>query len=284
MSGQQVSGAWAGVGGFKGSADLSTFTVTLNMPSAGFKGTVKLTSNAAHHFACNSTTDPYFSSAIPSGTKLTDAEALLYTQLGWAITTPGTYTDSSLCYLAIMFSAGATSHVDMTINGTKLHFTGLGYHDASWLPQPFNAAVSTWYFGQAQVGEYDISCASVTPTNSTKILNIGYLSHRGIVLQNQCSIDGTKQTDRSSISPYGLQNDTVAGGINVPTGFIVEYILANGEKFKFNLSSVGGAQNPDQNVYHRWAGKATGGKVGENKAFGLAVFEWLNPGLENYNP
>jgi hypothetical protein len=90
-SGQEVTGTWAGAGGFKGSADLSTFTVMINAPSAGFEGTVKFKSNAAPHFGCNSTTEPYFSSAIPSGTKLSDAESLLYTQLGWATTIPGTY-------------------------------------------------------------------------------------------------------------------------------------------------------------------------------------------------
>jgi len=229
------------------------------------QGLCGLVSNAAHHFGCNSTTDPYFTSAIPSGTNLSDAESLLYTQLGWATTMPG-----------------AVSDVDMTIHGTKLQFTGLGYHDANWLPQAFNAAVSTWSFGQAQVGEYDFSYISITPTNSTKILNTGYLSRGGVVLQNQCSLDGTKETDYSIISPYGLENDTVAGGLSIPTGFIIEYVLANGETLKFNLSSVGGAQNPDQNVYHRWVGTATGGKVGESPSSGLTVFEWLNPGLVKY--
>jgi hypothetical protein len=90
-SGQEVTGIWDGAGGFKGSADFSTFTVTFNASSAGFVGTVELRSNAVHHFGCNSTTDPYFSSAIPSGTKLSDAESLLYTQLGWATTEPGKY-------------------------------------------------------------------------------------------------------------------------------------------------------------------------------------------------
>jgi len=266
-TGQEVMGTWSGAGSFKGSADLSTFTVTINAPSAGFEGTVKFKSNAAHHFGCNSTTDPYFSSVIPSGTKLSDAESLLYTQLGWATTIPGGGSD-----------------VDMLIKGTRLQFHGLGYHDANWSPQPLNAAVSTWYFGQAQVGEYDLSYISVTPTNSTKILNTGYLSRGGIVLQNQCSLDGTKQNDRSIITPYGLQNDTVAGGLNVPTGFLIDYVLANGAKFTFNLSSVSGAQNPDQNVYHRWVGTATGGKVGEKPSSGLTVFEWLNPGMVNYSP
>lgn len=170
----------------------------------------------------------------------------------------------------------------MTINGTQLQFTGLGYHDANWSPQPLNAAVSSWYFGSATVGEYDLSYISVTPTNSTKILNTGYLSRNGIVLQNQCSLQGTKKNDHSVITPYGSANDTISGGVNVPMGFIIDYILSNGERFSFNLSSIVGSQNPDSIAYHRWVGLATGGKVGESLSSGQTVFEWLNPGLTTY--
>lgn len=264
-NGQEVTGAWPGAGSFKGSSDLSTFAIQINAPSVGIEGTLTLTSDNAHHYGCNSTTDPYFGSVIPSGAELNDAETLLFTQLGWATTVPG-----------------AVSSVDMTINGTQLKFTGQGYHDANWSPQPINTAVSSWYFGTATVGPYDLSYISVTPTNSTKILNTGYLSRNGVVLQNQCSLDGTKTNDHSIITPYGQVNDTAAGGVSIPTGFIVEYILANGEAFSFNLSSVAGAQNPDSLPYHRWNGLASGGRVGDSVSSGLTVFEWLNPGLVTY--
>lgn len=171
----------------------------------------------------------------------------------------------------------------MKINGTKLQFKGQGYHDANWAPTPLNAAVSTWYFGSATVGEYDLSYTSVTPVNSTKILSTGYLSRNGVILQNQCGLLGAKQTDSSAVTPYGLQNDTVAGGVSVPTGYLIDYVLANGEKFQFNLSSIAGAQNPDSIAYHRWVGRATGGKVGDEPSSGLTVFEWLNPGLVVYS-
>lgn len=88
-SGQAVNGTWGGAGSFQGSPDLSTFTVNINSPAVGIQGSLKLTSNGAHHFGCNSTSDAYFSSAIPHGTSLSAAEKLLYTQVGWAITVPG---------------------------------------------------------------------------------------------------------------------------------------------------------------------------------------------------
>ena len=171
----------------------------------------------------------------------------------------------------------------MTINGTQLVFSGFGYHDANWSPVPLNDAVSTWFFGSAQIGPYDLSYISVTPTNSTKVLNTGYLSRHGVVLQNQCSLNGTKSNDLSIITPYGLEHDAAAG-VDVPTGFVIEYILANDEHFVFNLTSVNRAQNPDQNAYHRWVGTGEGGKVGEKASVGLTVFEWLNPGLTAYAP
>ncbi|KAJ7112980.1 hypothetical protein C8R44DRAFT_882021 [Mycena epipterygia] len=265
VAGEEVTGTWGGAGGFKGSPDLSTFTITLDAPEYGFEGTIKLTSNAPHHFGCNTTTDAYFTTLVPPGAMLSDAENVLFTQLGWAPTIPG-----------------AVSQVDMTINGAKLRFTGQGYHDSNWSPAPLNAVVSSWYFGTAQVGPYDLSYISVAPANSTKILNTGYLSRNGVTLQNQCSLDGTKTKDHSIITPYGLEHDAVSG-VDVPTGYIIEYILVNGEHFKFNLSSIAGAQNPDQNVYHRWVGRATGGKVGDAPETGLTVFEWLNPGLVTYS-
>ncbi|KAJ7480409.1 hypothetical protein B0H11DRAFT_2157889 [Mycena galericulata] len=255
-----------GAGGFKGSPDLSTFTITLDALEYGFKGTVKLTSNAPHHFGCNTTTNPYFASVVPIDAILSEAETVLFTQLGWATIIPG-----------------AVSQVDMTINDAPLRFTGQGYHDSNWSPVPLNAAVSSWFFGTAQVGDYDLSYISVTPADSTNILNTGYLSCNGVTLQNQCSLEGSKATDHSIITPYGLEHDAVAG-VDVPTGYIIQYILANGVQFEFNLSSIAGAQNPDQNVYHRWVGRATGGKVGEPPQSGLTVFEWLNPGLTIYSP
>ncbi|KAJ7199681.1 hypothetical protein GGX14DRAFT_661702 [Mycena pura] len=268
-SGQDVAGTWDGAGSFEGSADLRTFTAKFDAPALGFVGTVTLKTNAngaAHHFGCNTTSDPYFSSAVPAGAVLSDAETVLFKQLGWATTLPG-----------------AISEVNMLINGTPLKFTGQGYHDANFLPKPLNLVVSTWFFGSATVGEYDLSYVKAQAANSSKVLSTGYLAKNGVVLQNQCSVLGAKNTDVSQVTPYGLEHDAVAG-VDAPTGFIIEYILRDGEHYRFNLSSIGGAQNPDQSIYHRWVGGAAGGKVGDEPQHGLTVFEWLNPGLVPYNP
>ncbi|KAI0264216.1 hypothetical protein BC834DRAFT_924739 [Gloeopeniophorella convolvens] len=257
--GQAVTGLWPGAGSFQLSSDLSTFTVQLNAP--GLTGAVTLKTNNAHHFGCDTTSTPYFSSAVSGITNLSAAENILFNQLGWATTIPG-----------------GTASVSAMVDGSPLVFEGSGYHDANWAPVPLNEAVSTWYFGSAQVGPYDLSFVSATALGSSRPLNTGYLSSSGTVLQNQCSVEGTKSVDISKLTPYG---SAVQAGVTVPAGFILEYTLQDGSEVTFNLSARGA--NPGQNIYHRWLGTATGGKPGENFE-GAANFEWLNPALVPYVP
>lgn len=179
---------------------------------------------------------------------------------------------------------GGTAVVDVVVDGVPLQFTGDGYHDANWAPEPLNNIVSTWYFGSGQVGPYDFSYVSATPvsTNSPSplTLNTGYLSIDGVILQNQCSVEGTKTNDISMITPYGSVEDN---GLTVPAGYVLEFVLGDGETYSFNLSSSG--QNPDQSIYHRWVGTTVGGNVAnEEQLEGSTVFEWLNPGLVVYTP
>lgn len=174
--------------------------------------------------------------------------------------------------------------MDVVVDGIPLQFTGDGYHDANWAPEPLNNIVSTWYFGSGQVGPYDFSYVSATPvsTNSPSplTLNTGYLSIDGVILQNQCSVEGTKTKDISTITPYGSVEDN---GLTIPAGYVLEFVLGDGETYSFNLSSSG--QNPDQSIYHRWVGTVVGGNVAsEEQLEGSTVFEWLNPGLVVYTP
>ena len=182
---------------------------------------------------------------------------------------------------------GGKATVNLIVNGSPLQFTGLGYHDANWAPVPLNKIVTSWYFGSAQIGPYDFSYTwAQTIGNNSRALNTGFLSRDGVILQNQCSVDKTKTKDISIVTPYGLT--TAPGGLSVPTGYIIKYILANGEVFSFNLTAAGA--NPDISVYHRWLGAGVGGKVigadGRTTETykGLAVFEWLNPGMNTYTP
>ncbi|KZT00073.1 uncharacterized protein LAESUDRAFT_764941 [Laetiporus sulphureus 93-53] len=258
-----VHGSWGEVGSFHVDEDLSSFTATISAPAFGVSGTIQLQSNAVHHFACNSTVDAYFDSAMSSDLQLNTAEEILFEQLGWATTIPG-----------------GTAHVNLSIDGTAFDIIGNGYHDANWSPVPLNEVVSSWYFLQAQVGPFDMSGILAVPLNSTRNLSTGYLSESGVILQNQCSLAGSRTTDFSNITTYGSYHDSTSN-VTLPTGFILSYITANGDEYAFNLTSLG--QNPDETIYHRWIGTASGGEVGGAQYTGTTVFEWLNPGLNIYD-
>ncbi|TBU41439.1 hypothetical protein BD309DRAFT_1041836 [Dichomitus squalens] len=232
-SGNAVHGSWPGAGSFDNSADLSTFTVTLDSPSV--KGTITINSNAPHHYGCNTTTDPA-------------NEDEFYTKLGWATSQPG----------------GAAS-VSVVLDGTPFEFDGQGYHDANWM---------------TQVGPYDLSAVWSHITGSRREFTTGFLQADGVILQNQCSVEGAKADDFSKLTPWGLKYDEPSG-VNVFEGFILEYTLANGDLYRFILT--GQSLVLDQPIYHRWVGSAVGGMVGGEQYEGTTMYDWLNPSLTPYN-
>ncbi|RPD54042.1 hypothetical protein L227DRAFT_604267 [Lentinus tigrinus ALCF2SS1-6] len=258
-SGGVISGNWNGAGSFTNS--LSKFTLTLDSPEV--TGTLSITSNAPHHFGCNTTAGPYFTSAIPSGASLNAAEEIFYNQLGWATSQPG-----------------GSASVDVTLDGTRFKFHGQGYHDANWMPQPIDKFIDDWYFLDAQVGPFDLSAVWAKISGATREFTTGFLQRDGVILQNQCSVLGSKTDDFVTITPYGLGFDEPSG-VNVMKGFILEYTLADGDEYRFNVS--GESLVLDQSIYHRWVGPAVGGRVGGKQYSGIVMYDWLNPSLTPYN-
>ncbi|PCH37110.1 hypothetical protein WOLCODRAFT_146536 [Wolfiporia cocos MD-104 SS10] len=263
-SGEDVTGHWGDAGSFSVTDNLSSFTAKINSSALGVTGNITMTSRAPYHFPCNGTNSPYFDSAVPSNTSLTPAEQYLFDKLGWTTTIPG-----------------GNATVSLDINGTLLQFAGSAYHDANWLPAPLNEVVNNWYFVNAAVGPFDLSGVLATAINSTRQLSTGFLAESGVILQNQCSLAGSKPVDNSTITLYGETYD-LETGVNLQTGLIISYALENGDEYSFNLTSL--VQNPDQIIYHRWIGTASGGKIGGTQYEGMTVFEWLNPGLNTYTP
>ncbi|KAH8078740.1 hypothetical protein BXZ70DRAFT_1012718 [Cristinia sonorae] len=251
--GEEVTGTWGSIARFHASRDLKTFDMKFTHPQ--ISGTVVFKANNAPHYACNSTSSPTFTS-VSKGLTLSESEEVLFNQLGWIATTPG-----------------SAAKVDLTVKGAPLKFVGNGYHDHNFTPLPINALVSSWYCGNARVGPYDMSFVLVKPRdNSTNILTTGYLSRNGVVLQNQCSINGTKSRDFSLTTPYGAKTEA---GVVVPEGYIVDYVLHNGEKFSFNLTSYDA--NPKRASYLRWVGNIVGGSVSKGEKFtGATMLELIS--------
>ncbi|KAJ3776624.1 hypothetical protein FB446DRAFT_273736 [Lentinula raphanica] len=261
-AGNAVTGTWGTVGAFELSSDMKTMAVTFDAPDApyGISGSMKFKSNRENHYGCNVTDSPYFGHAKPNHT-LSNNEQVFFDQLGWAVSIPGGSVD-----------------VDVTINGTRLQFTGNGYHDQNWMPLALNEFISSWYFGFAEIGPYTLSYVSATPLNSSITFNTGYLATDQAVLQNQCSVAGSRTTDVSIIRPVGEMagaEDTIA-----PSSWTLSYVIDDGTEYEFNLVPTG--VNPSMAVYQRWTGSISGGKKGETSYEGVATFEWLNPGLNVY--
>ncbi|KAH9950183.1 hypothetical protein B0H21DRAFT_706391 [Amylocystis lapponica] len=265
--GQNVVGTWGTSGLFVTASNTSHHSIFVNASEHGVLGSLMMLSNAPHHYGCNSSTDPHFSSALsalPQGTTLSPGEEIAYNQFGWAN--------------AI---SGSSASVNFVVNGEPLAFSGHGYHDGKFGTQPLNTFVDSWYWLNAQVGPYDVVVSRQLPTNATRELTTGYLARSGVVLQNQCSIQGTRGQDASTLTPYGAALDS-GNNATVPQGFVVEYTLEDGQQYSFNVTGL--VQNPSTAVYRRWVGTVSGGAVGETQYEGTSVFEWLNPGMNASTP
>ncbi|KAJ7590315.1 hypothetical protein C8J56DRAFT_826243 [Mycena floridula] len=262
--GQGVVGVWNPIASFQLSSDLSTMTVKFTAEQ--LTGTLLLKSNAAHHFGCNVTDTPYFDGLFSSGKELSESETTLFKDLGWATTIPG-----------------GIGEVDVVINGSRLRYTGSAYHDANWAHSTLNDFIDYWYFGYAEIGPYSFSFVRAGPLQSTLALNTGYLNKKGVVLQNQCSVDGSKTSDVSIIAPYGtvVEEDT---GSTVPSAFNISFVLADATKITFNFDIID--ENPRISVYHRFMAKITGGIEGDaaDQVEGYGVVEWLNPSIRPVYP
>jgi hypothetical protein len=104
----------------------------LKFDAAGIKGTVRL----------EATTPP---ARIGTGHLLfEDGAANQY--LGWIVGVPS-----------------GKAEVDCTIDGYALKGTGSGYHDHNWGDRPLGSALHHWYWGRAEVGDFTLIFANMTP-------------------------------------------------------------------------------------------------------------------------
>lgn len=264
-AGTETYGTWDGAGTFV-SAPGRYYDMTF--ASADITGSISLTvSGAPNHFACNTTTSPFFSSIAPGS--LSADDQVLFNNLGWAVSAP----------------AGRVA-VSLTVDGTPLMFTGTGYHDQNFISVSdlFGDVITQWFFGTAQVGPYVFSYLETQTFGSSNVVTTGFLARDGVVLQNQCSLASSSSTqppNTSKLSRFGVIRSE-ASGVDVPAGYTITYTLSDGEQFIFNLTET--TEVLDLPVYHRSIVPVTGGKVGESPSEGVVLFEWLNPGVNVYTP
>ncbi|KAK5999052.1 hypothetical protein PT974_01439 [Cladobotryum mycophilum] len=221
-SGEAVSGNWGGLGTFSMSGDRKHLAVTFNNSQHGLTGTITFNNlGTPAHGPCSDSTKvaPYFT-PLASGKTLNANEALLYQKTGWAISMPR-----------------AATVVDLTIDGSHLFLdNAIGYHDHNWAPVGLDKFAYTWLTGQGSCGPFDLTYLEVQALGSKRSGDIlkGFLAYNGKYLQNECSLYGDKKVDTLSVELTGQTTDSVTKQ-QVPTGLTLDYTLANGTHYVFNL-------------------------------------------------
>ncbi|KAL7940071.1 hypothetical protein V8C42DRAFT_302521 [Trichoderma barbatum] len=265
--GQAVYGNWGDVGTFDLSGDRKSLVLKFDNAANGLTGTVifKNLGTAAHGPCSDSTTAPPFFSSLSQGQSLNPSEKTLYEGIGWASTMPR-----------------GSVLVDITVHGSQLYIEdAVGYHDKNWGPKGLDKFAYTWLTGQGSCGPFDLNYLEVQALGSPRSADIikGFLAYNNKYLQNRCYVYGDERPNTVEISLNGQTTDEVTGQ-QVPTGLVLEYTLANGTQFVFDLHHT--ISVPSTPFYHRWRVGGKGGRVGGPQYDCQLIGEWLNPGQAIY--
>ncbi|KAH9207554.1 hypothetical protein DL95DRAFT_482702 [Leptodontidium sp. 2 PMI_412] len=235
--GQGASGVWRNSGfSFDGEDDLSRYTVTIDNPVLGVKGTLVLDSVAPAHYPC----DP-----LGAGANLEVSP-----HIGWANAIP---------------DANATA--DFTVSGRKLQFDGYGYHDKNWADQPFAANVHSWYWGHGRLGPYSIVWFDVVGADGNEYIS-SYAALNGQIIATSCSPGSirVRPTGRNSQYPPVITSGN-------PDGFRIDLDLgaAHGGMLSVNVTTKLAVS--DVILYTRWIGTMQGSVSGGPVYNGIALYE-----------
>jgi hypothetical protein len=218
---------------WSGSPDMDRYVLRLNMPDQGIAGLIEYNSVAPAHTAC--------------GTNTFNSSLFYSPALYWKNPIPD-----------------ALAKVDLTINGTKLQFTGRGYYDGAFGPQSFVTNLSFWNWGHVTLGEYSIVFASLTHLDNT-ISATGYIAKGGHLLDVFCD-DG----ERIKVTSIGTGDansvDSQSQGYEV---------MINSTKVGTFMLTTSSTTQTLSAPYSRWIGNAVGGLIGEESSTGVAVWELM---------
>ncbi|KAK7042340.1 hypothetical protein R3P38DRAFT_3448220 [Favolaschia claudopus] len=164
------SGEWDGTG-IKWSGQTSGYTVIIDSPIAGVKGSITFQPVAPAHLPC---------APVQAGETLEVAP-----HIGWSNAIP----DSK-------------ASVNLVINGTSLAFEGIGYHDKNWSDEPFFAHVASWYWGHAHVGPYSLVWFDFLDLTGKEFVS-AYVAQDGKIVTATCAADSI------SVRPTGSGNGSM---------------------------------------------------------------------------
>ncbi|KAJ6548789.1 hypothetical protein B0H19DRAFT_1031982 [Mycena capillaripes] len=195
------SGDWHG-SGFKWAAShtgTSSYTIFIDAAEIGVQGTIKFHSVAPPHYPC--------------GPMVAGQNMEVGPRIGWANAVPD-----------------ATTTVDLVVKGTKLAFTGVGYHDKNWSDQIFTSNVASWYWGHGRVGPYSIVWFDFLALNGTEYLS-AYAAKDGEIIAASCDSNSIR------VRPIG-QNATYPPVLSTgtPSGYHVTLDLKDAGTLEVDVS------------------------------------------------
>ncbi|KAI0083469.1 hypothetical protein BDY19DRAFT_660322 [Irpex rosettiformis] len=185
------SALWAGT------LDLSAYTLQFNAPQSGITGNVTMFSTAPAHLPCAPT-----SAGAGQSLKLGDT-------LGWFNAIPD-----------------STAYVNLDMNGTRVQFSGHGYHDKNWGSVPVSDTTRFWYWGHANVGPYSVVWFIYTGLDG-KEGSSGYIAHNGQIMSLACGSTQVRPTGK------GVEFPPTPADRSPVTGFSISIDVGSQGKFQF---------------------------------------------------
>jgi hypothetical protein len=212
------------------------YVVTIDTPGLGVTGTVTLEADAPARYPCGLDRPGQVEEAFP-----------------------GVFWDTPI--------PDAVSEVDLRVNGTKVSFKGVGYHDKNWGEVPFVSTLAWTYWGHARLGPYALTWSQAQDSAGVEHYS-GYVAKDGKVLVSSCASESVV------VRPWGANSEFPPKiGTGVAQGLEVLFDLDDGRTFWANLTTTNVAVN--ETVYTRTLGTGTGGLGGFNQETykGAALFE-----------
>ncbi|KAJ3551129.1 hypothetical protein NM688_g4909 [Phlebia brevispora] len=224
-----INAAWVGL------PDMSTYVLTVDEPDAGIQGTFTLRSTAPAHLPCSADVD------------VSGQSFAISPDFGWANAVPD-----------------ADSLVNFTLGGTKLQFSGPGYHDKNWGCKPTNVTVKSWYWGHARVGPYSIVWFTViAPDGSEYVSN--YAAKGGEVVTASCGGLTVRPTGANATYPPTPTSPA-------PEGFHIEQDIEGEGTLVVDVQNIRLITYVPDTAY-RWFGNVTGGFGNGTQWTGAALYE-----------
>ncbi|KAI9816472.1 MAG: hypothetical protein M1827_001604 [Pycnora praestabilis] len=237
--GDGTTGYWEGTGmSWTSTPDLSYYVVNVNAPNLGIYGSLVLQSIAPAHYPC--------------GPAVADQTLQQMPHIGWANAVPD-----------------AIGTAEFSIGGSKLSFTGSGYHDKpqqNWSDRPFVASVGSWTWGHGRLGPYSLVWFDSLTPNGTEYVS-AYASLSGTILTASCTLAGL------SVRPFGANATYPPTPAGNPTGFNISMDLGAEGILDFAVEVVETLVQAPGGLYTRWTGALSGGIEGREALEGFALFE-----------